>query len=741
MYPEDDLFVGFKQHLRVKTIPAEGVYLLSEHGMTTLSGSSIERLAPLLDGTLTIAQVKGEAPEEFPAAQVDWLLARLSEAGLICFRGEPGPAADGSAAYWDLAGLDAETAIDALSSATVAIVALGHTGATVAAQACRDAGLNPLEAGATAADASLVLCDDYLAPELAEVNARHLAGGRPWLLAKPYGSTVWIGPVFRPGQGACWACLSKWLAANRPSESLVSRVFGVQGFPRSMTVPPGSIQPGLRIAVLELGKWLAGLRNEEQRAVYVLDTLTLRGEHHPVRRREQCPACGDPGLVARRSWAPLVAEADGVRSSSPDRVLAEYGHLVDPVTGVVAGLSRDPRSPDLLPCYVSWSNGVASTDTTDPAAGWTPSLSGGKGATEAEAKTGALCEAIERYCATLDGDEATIRDSQRGLGDQALDPRACLLFDERQYANRTSWNAGCAPIHQVAEPFDESAVINWTPVRTLLTGEQRLLPTALLYLGHGPSGKPASLPADSTGNAAGASLGDAIVRGFLELAERDAVAIWWYNRTRQPAVRLESFDDPWVDRVSRWLEQANRALWVLDVTSDLGVPVMAAISCRVDKPAQDIVFGFGAHFDAHVALRHALAELGQQLLPASSGEHTQCDPHLLAWWATVTTGNQPQLRPDATQRPRAAHDYERPRVDDSDLGRVCAVARAEGLDPLVADLTRPDIGMPVVKVVVPGLRHLWPRFAPGRLFEVPVRLGRLQQPTAYERLNPVPIYI
>ena len=46
-----------------------------------------------------------------------------------------------------------------------------------------------------------------------------------------------------------------------------------------------------------------------------------------------------------------------------------------------------------------------------------------------------------------------------------------------------------------------------------------------------------------------------------------------------------------------------------------------------------------------------------------------------------------------------------------------------------------------MKVVVPGLRHFWARFAPGRLFDVPVRLGRLAAPTPYEDLNPVPLFV
>ena len=49
--------------------------------------------------------------------------------------------------------------------------------------------------------------------------------------------------------------------------------------------------------------------------------------------------------------------------------------------------------------------------------------------------------------------------------------------------------------------------------------------------------------ADSNGCAAGSVLEEAVLQGLLELIERDAVALWWYNRLRRPAVDLESADD------------------------------------------------------------------------------------------------------------------------------------------------------------------------------------------------------
>ena len=60
---------------------------------------------------------------------------------------------------------------------------------------------------------------------------------------------------------------------------------------------------------------------------------------------------------------------------------------------------------------------------------------------------------------------------------------------------------------------------------------------------------------------------------------------------------------------------------------------------------------------------------------------------------------------------------------------------------LVLDQTRPDIGVPVVKVMVPGLRHFWPRFAPGRLYEVPVQMGWQVEPTPESELNRLPMIL
>lgn len=70
---------------------------------------------------------------------------------------------------------------------------------------------------------------------------------------------------------------------------------------------------------------------------------------------------------------------------------------------------------------------------------------------------------------------------------------------------------------------------------------------------------------------------------------------------------------------------------------------------------------------------------------------------------------------------------------DEDLATwvtACVQAAASsGLDVVVLNQSRPDLELSVVRVIVPGLRHFWRRLGPGRLYDVPVRMGWLTAPT------------
>ncbi|MFE1407600.1 TOMM precursor leader peptide-binding protein [Streptomyces sp. NPDC058770] len=767
---DDRIRVGFAGHLEPTVVPGEAVYLVSQRGVTALHGEHAEVLAPLLDGSRTAADVLREAAARLGAAGARDSLTALERAGLLRRFAPDGarpPAPRGTVAYWDLAGLDGARAAAAAGRARVRIVDLTGTadhgrlraaceesGLTVAEVS--DASREPYVLPETGSDFAIVLCDDYLAPRLRDVDAAHRARGLPWLLARPGGAEPWVGPVFRPAEGgACWSCLAVRLRGHRRSERPLQLALGIDGPPpRPLGALASCYALGLHLAVLESAKWLAGVRDPAQDAVTTLGTLRSGSAQHAVTRLPQCAGCGDPGIVARRASTPFVpvsrpkAERDlgGHRALTPDQMLAAYGGLVDPVTGIVKEIRRAPNSPGFVHPYLSGHNLAMGSSTLAGLRAGLRALSGGKGVTETEARVSALCEAVERYSGTRHGDEAVVRDTFRALGDAAVHPNACQLYGERQFRDRDRWNSAGSRLSHVPERFDVDRPTEWTPVWSLTSGRQRLLPTSMLYYGDGWGTD--GLSADSNGNAAGSSPEDALVQGFLELVERDAVALWWYNRTRQPAIDLDAWDEPYVDRIREGCAGLNREVWALDLTSDLGIPVVAALSRRVDKPAEDVIFGFGAHFDPQLAVRRALTEMGQ-LLPAvcdARPDHTGyriTDPEPLEWWRRATTAGEPYLAPDPTAPARTpAHWSYAPRGDLlDDIAAITGLVRAHGMELLVLDQTRPDLGLPVVKVIVPGLRPFWARFAPGRLYDVPVALGRRSEAVAYEDLNPVPLFV
>ncbi|WP_282702198.1 TOMM precursor leader peptide-binding protein [Streptomyces sp. CC219B] len=776
----DRRLVGFRSHLRAEVVADDAAYLLSDRGVTALQGDHIEALVPLLDGTRDLPSLLRDAAPEIPPEQVGRLIGRLARAGLVGYS-TPVPVAGGSGAqgrpagaFWELAGLDGTVALRRLATAAPQVLTVGGANAEGVLEACRAAGIAVTArahgerggAGDDLASLSLVVCDDYLNPELREIDTLHRAAGRPWLLARPGGSTAWVGPVFQPDTGPCWSCLAHRLRGHRLCEAPVRRALGLAGpVPRPTAEVPPSAAAAAQLTALETAKWLAGYRYPGQSAVLTLDTLALTTRHHELRRRPQCPDCGDPGLVARRVRQPVTLVSrpkapyagGGHRALTPHEVRDRYAHLISPVTGVIEEIRRDPRAPAGVHCYLAGRNAaLGGTDLARLRAGLRH-LSGGKGATALDAEVSAMCEALERYSGTLQGDEPRTRDSLRGLGDVAVSPDACQLFAPRQFRDRERWNALHDAFQYVPEPFDDRAPVDWTPVWSLTEQRQRLLPTGMLYFPGAADGssRPVagrrSLRADSNGNAAGSSPEDAILHGFLELVERDAVALWWYNRTRQPGVRLHGpggFGDAWTEELLDVYRHMNREVWALDLTSDLGIPVFAAVSRRIDKPAEDIMFGFGAHLDPAVALRRALTEMNQ-LLPAVIGArpdgtgYGSAAPEPLGWWWGATVATQPYLLPDPSSPARGPADFAVPGRADlrDDVEAVVELLRGHGMDLLVLDQTRPDIGIPVVKVVVPGLRHFWARFAPGRLFDVPVRLGRLAAPTPYDDLNPVPLFL
>src|SRR5262249_4813770 len=295
---------------------------------------------------------------------------------------------------------------------------------------------------------------------------------------------------------------------------------------------------------------------------------------------------------------------------APEETLARYGHHVSPIPGAVPVLQRTaPASDGVMYVYIAGNNLARPHHDLAQLRSDLRTLNAGKGTSDVQARASALCEGLERYSGVFRGYEPRRRARLQELGGAAIPLADWLLFSDRQYRERDARNATGSRFGFIPVPLSPEAEIDWSPVWSLTRRGVRYLPTALCYYDYPQPHERTYCIACSNGNAAGNTLEEAVLQGFLELVERDSVALWWYNRVRLPGVDLTSFAEPYLDRLRAFLHEHKREFWAIDLTTDLGIPVFASICRRTDGPAEQIVLGFGAHLDPRVALLRAVTEM------------------------------------------------------------------------------------------------------------------------------------
>jgi oxazoline/thiazoline synthase len=762
----------FKNFFRIEQAKTEATFFLTERTSALLCDPLLQKIVPSIDGDRTVDEIvqmvqssllaNGAANEDciFVSAQIHYALSQLEQRSYLEKGTNTLP--PNLLVLCNHLNIDSELAERRLQTIKVAVNSLKAELPVAQFKAL----LKSLHIQVSdRADLEIILTDDYLQTGLEAYNQQALVASRPWMLVKPVGTIVWIGPVFQPGITGCWHCLAQRLQGNRPVENFIQKCQNIS----TPLLPPlvnlsATLQTALGMAAMEVFKWIVQGENQRLDGVLVThDILTLETRKHKLVKRPQCPSCGHPQreelednplpiLLGHRK-KPFASVGEH-RLVAPAETLKKYEHHISPITGVVRELLKihyDAR--DLIFTYGAKHHFVTIFDDLEAVRQYAIGRSGGTAATDLQAKCSSFCEAIERYSGVFQGDELRRKSSYRQLANTAIHPNDCMNFSSLQYQERRSWNeryAGFADVFQrVPEPFDEEKEIDWTPVWSISQQVCKYLPTAYCYYGY-PGSLPTDCWADSNGCGAGNTLEEAILHGFMELVERDAVALWWYNRLRRPQVNLDSFQDTYFQALQNYYQTIGRDFWLLDITSDLNIPVFAAISRRKDREVEDIIFDFGAHFDPKVAIYKAVNGMNkilQAVLAANPDGSTAYSSSMsrsaLDWWKSATIANQPYLAADRSQDLKNLPDYPQRWSDDllEDVVTCQQIVEGQGMELLVLDQTRPDIGLKVVKVIVPGLCHFWRRLGAERLYEVPVKLGWLQQPLPEHELNPFSMWM
>lgn len=214
----------------------------------------------------------------------------------------------------------------------------------------------------------------------------------------------------------------------------------------------------------------------------------------------------------------------------------------------------------------------------------------------------------------------------------------------------------------------------------------------------------------SIGSAAGTSWEGAALHGLLELIERDAASLWWRGGRRGQAV------PPYVEAATlamllelRAGAPSPRRSWLLDITTDLGIPAVASLSCRAD--GSGFAFGLAARRTLDQAARSAALEMCQGELACAVVEAKRRERgeaalnardrgHLQR--ATVIDANRCELLHPAAG---SAHHVA---IEGGDApAALRAIVRrlaAAGIETYGLDLTCKELGIPVARIIAPALQ-------------------------------------
>jgi YcaO-like protein with predicted kinase domain len=226
---------------------------------------------------------------------------------------------------------------------------------------------------------------------------------------------------------------------------------------------------------------------------------------------------------------------------------------------------------------------------------------------------------------------------------------------------------------------------------------------------------------NSNGLASGNELLEAVCAALLEVIERDAVSCHEICERRHgyhiPRVRLETVDQPLVLDLLDRFRRAKIGVVLYDCTTDTDVPVYMATIYDEQNRHIGMAGGYGAHLDPEIAMVRALTEAAQSRLVWISGARDDLfrhdDRHCRMEDSAERIARLEAVPPtvDArARRPQTRGSFE------EDVALLLDKLRGVGVEQvLLFDLTHEDLGIPVARVVVPGLEgYLSRQYTAGR---------------------------
>jgi len=177
----------FKPHFNVEIIDCEQVVLFSEDKHHLLQGSTYVAIAELIRSSpMSEEAIIEKLLRKFPLECIQETLLRLKKKGFfskLCNK-----TAKNVLAFWSDVELDEGIGV----KPSIVIKNFSQHGSSDLTTALCNLSLKVGESG----NFFIAIADNYISHELEEFNCARLLDNKPWMLLKPSGRIIWIGPIF-----------------------------------------------------------------------------------------------------------------------------------------------------------------------------------------------------------------------------------------------------------------------------------------------------------------------------------------------------------------------------------------------------------------------------------------------------------------------------------------------------------------------------------------------------------------
>ena len=321
------------------------------------------------------------------------------------------------------------------------------------------------------------------------------------------------------------------------------------------------------------------------------------------------------------------------------------------------------------------------------------SIYGGKGITKDHARASAMMEGFERYSAERqESDEVTIA---------TLDE----ISDTGDYINPESLNL---PKDFRKENLD-SMKLEWSPAKDIISGKEYFIPTNAIYHPYIHGNDCESLfKSNTNGLASGNILEEAILHGIFEVIERDAWSIFELTHKNYAQIDLESIESDIVNESIDKFESEGIKIKLMDFTADIKVPTIAASADdTVTRDAGLLTLGMGTHLDPEVAILRALTEVAQSRATQINGareDTVRADFAREAGYERMKRINRYYFRQEDEKIALSSIEDKSTTSITKDLEIVKEELIANDIEKILYyDLTRPELDVNVVRVIIPGM--------------------------------------